>query len=226
MDSSSQTPDRGARWGLAAAISAAVAASACCTVPLLLVSLGVGGAWVGSLTAFEPYRPFFVALAVGALGYVAWREWRAARLAASGSDASGSGVDCDCEGDAVRPRTRRAVLGVGALAAVLLLASPWLVRAASGPPATPAVLAGGAPLDGRVPLAAARVVLAVEGMTCASCTVTVRRALLNVDGVEAADVSFAPPRAVVSFDPTRATVADLMAATAAAGYPTTPATDA
>ena len=105
VDSSPQTPDRGARWGVAAAIGAAVAASACCTVPLLLVSLGVGGAWVGSLTAFEPYRPLFVALAVGALGYVAWREWRAARLAASGCDA----VGCDCGEDAVPPRTRRAV---------------------------------------------------------------------------------------------------------------------
>ena len=212
MDPSPQTPDRGARWGLAAAIGAAVAASACCTVPLLLVSLGVGGAWVGSLTAFEPYRPFFVALAVGALGYVAWREWRAAQLAAQG-------VDCDCEEDAVRPQTRRAILGVGAFAAVLLLASPWLVRAASGPPASN-VLATDAPL------ATARVVLAVEGMSCASCDVTVERALLAVEGVDGAEVSFEPPRAVVSFDPTRATVADLMAATAAAGYPTTPATDA
>ena len=202
--------DRGARWGVAAAIGAAVAASACCTV-----SLGVGGAWVGSLTASEPYRPLFVALAVGALGFVAWREWRAARLAASGS----GDVDCDCEEDAVRPRTRRAVLGVGALATVLLLASPWLARAASGPPDS-TVLATGAPL------ATAQVVLDVEGMSCASCDVTVERALRNVDGVDAAEVSFAPPRAVVSFDPTRATVADLMAATAAAGYPTTPATDA
>jgi copper chaperone CopZ len=212
MDSSSQTPDRGARWGLAAAISAAVAASACCTVPLLLVSLGVGGAWVGSLTAFEPYRPLFIALTVGALGYVAWREWRAARLAASG-------VDCDCDDDAVQPRTRRAILGVGALAAVLLLASPWLVRATSGPPSSTMLPAG-------APLATAQVVLSVEGMSCASCDVTVERALLAVEGVDGADVSFEPPRAVVSFDPTRATVADLMAATAAAGYPTTPATDA
>jgi mercuric transport protein len=167
---------------------------------------------VGSLTAFEPYRPLFVALAVGALGFVAWREWRAARVAALG-------VDCDCEEDAVPPRTRRAILGVGALAVVLLLASPWLVRAATGPPASTALPAG-------APLATAQVALTVEGMTCASCDVTVRRALLNVDGVDAADVSFAPPRAIVSFDPTRATVADLMAATAAAGYPTTPATDA
>lgn len=205
------SPDRGTRRGLAVAMGAAVAASACCTIPLLLVSLGVGGAWVGSLTAFEPVRPLFVALAVGALGYVAWREWRAARLAATG-------VDCDCEEDAVSPRTRRSILGVGALAAVLLLASPWLVRAASGPPTTFEA--------GSAPLATARVTLAVEGMSCASCDVTVEQALRNVDGVDGAEVSFAPPRAVVSFDPTRATVADLMAATAAAGYPTRPATDA
>ena len=214
-DSTSATgtpPDRGARRGLAVALGAAVAASACCTVPLLLVSLGVGGAWVGSLTAFEPFRPLFVAATVAALGYVGWREWRAARLAASG-------VDCDCEDEAVAPRTRYAILGVGALAAVLLLASPWLVRAASGPPSS-AVLPAGAPL------ATAQVVLSVEGMSCASCDVTVERALLAVEGVDGADVSFEPPRAVVSFDPTRATVADLMAATAAAGYPTRPATDA
>ena len=205
-------PDPGARRSLAVALGAAVAASACCTIPLLLVSLGVGGAWVGSLTAFEPFRPLFVAVAVAALGYVGWREWRAARLAASG-------VDCDCEDEAVPPRTRRALLGAGALAAVLLLASPYLVRA-SGAPTDPALA------DPAAPLATARVTLAVEGMTCASCDATVRRALLNVDGVEDAAVSFEPPRAVVSFDPTRATVADLTAATAAAGYPTRPATDA
>jgi mercuric transport protein len=207
-------PDCGTRRSLAVALGAAVAASACCTVPLLLVSLGVGGAWVGSLTAFEPFRPLFIAVAVVALGYAGWREWRAARLAASG-------VDCDCEDEAVAPRTRYAVLGVGALAAVLLLASPYLVRA-SGAPADPAL----AQADAGAPLATARVTLAVEGMTCAACDATVRRALLNVDGVEDAAVSFEPPRAVVSFDPTRATVADLTAATAAAGYPTRPATDA
>lgn len=213
MDPTSPTPDRSARWGVAAAIGAAVAASACCTVPLLLVSLGVGGAWVGSLTAFEPFRPLFVAVAVAALGYVVWREWRAARLAASGAG-------CDCEDQAVAPRSRYAILGVGMLAAVLLLASPYLVRG-TGAPVDPAL----AQADAGVPLATARVTLAVEGMTCASCDATIRRALLNVDGVEDAAVSFEPPRAVVSFDPTRATVAELTAATAAAGYPTRPATD-
>ena len=205
---------RGARWGLAAALGAAVAASACCTVPLLLVSLGVGGAWMGSLTAFEPFRPLFIGIAVLALGYVGWREWRAARLAASG-------VDCGCEGGRVPPRARRLLLGTGALVTVLLLASPTLIGAIDSTQGSPLV-----PAAPTVPLAEARVTLVIEGMTCASCNVTVRRALLSVDGVDDAAVSFAPPRAVVSFDPTRASVADLTAATAAVGYPTHPATDA
>lgn len=39
---------------------AAVGASLCCVAPLLLVSLGIGGAWIANLTALEPYRPAFV----------------------------------------------------------------------------------------------------------------------------------------------------------------------
>jgi len=43
------------------AVVAGVAASVCCLGPALLVTLGVGGAWVGQLTRFAPYRPFFLA---------------------------------------------------------------------------------------------------------------------------------------------------------------------
>ena len=45
------------KGSLIAGVLAAVGASGCCVAPLLLLSLGIGGAWVGSLTAFEPYRP-------------------------------------------------------------------------------------------------------------------------------------------------------------------------
>lgn len=201
--------DRKARLGLAAALGAAVAASACCTLPLLLVALGVGGAWVGTLTAFEPYRPLFIGLALAALAYVAYREWRASRAAARG-------IDCDCEEEAVSPRTRRALVGLGTVAVLGLVASPWLIRAASPPPATPSALTAAGPVS------TARVALDVDGMTCASCDVTVRRALLNVDGVEAAEVTFEPPRAVVTYDPTRVALDQLTEATAHAGYPSHP----
>lgn len=39
---------------------AAVVASSCCVVPLVLVTLGISGAWIGNLTALEPYKPYFL----------------------------------------------------------------------------------------------------------------------------------------------------------------------
>ena len=50
-------------------IFGALAASSCCIVPLILFSLGIGGAWIGNLTALAPYKPLFVAATAGMLGY-------------------------------------------------------------------------------------------------------------------------------------------------------------
>jgi len=58
---------------LVASGAAGVLASVCCVGPLVLVLAGFGGAWVSNLVAFEPYRPFFLAAAVVALGF-AWRR--------------------------------------------------------------------------------------------------------------------------------------------------------
>ncbi len=65
----------------AGGILGAIAASSCCIVPLILFSLGIGGAWIGNLTALAPYKPFFVTGTAGLLGYgfylVYWKPRRA-----------------------------------------------------------------------------------------------------------------------------------------------------
>jgi len=53
----------GKRWFAAGGVVGAILASSCCLVPLLLVSLGVSGAWIGSLTALEAYKPVFIGIA-------------------------------------------------------------------------------------------------------------------------------------------------------------------
>lgn len=65
------------------------------------------------------------------------------------------------------------------------------------------------------------VTLAVPGMTCAACPITVKRALTRVDGVVRADVDFDKRQAVVHFDDAKTGVAKLTRATADAGYPST-----
>ena len=48
------------RKHLWAGAGAALIGSLCCVGPLVLLALGVSGAWIGQLTALEPYRPLFI----------------------------------------------------------------------------------------------------------------------------------------------------------------------
>ena len=53
---------------LIAGALAAIGTSVCCVGPLLLLALGIGGAWVGTLTKMEPFRPFLIVLTLLFLG--------------------------------------------------------------------------------------------------------------------------------------------------------------
>ena len=63
------------------------------------------------------------------------------------------------------------------------------------------------------------VTLAVPGMTCAACPITVKKAISKVEGVSKTDVSFDKREAVVTFDDTKTNVQKLTKATENAGYP-------
>ena len=56
-------------------IAGAILASSCCIVPLVLVTLGVSGAWIGNLTALEPYKWYFVAVTLGFLAAGFWHVY-------------------------------------------------------------------------------------------------------------------------------------------------------
>ena len=53
----------------------AILASACCVAPLLLLMLGVSGAWIGNLTALEPYKPLFATVALIFIGLGFWHVY-------------------------------------------------------------------------------------------------------------------------------------------------------
>jgi mercuric ion binding protein len=65
------------------------------------------------------------------------------------------------------------------------------------------------------------VTLAVPGMTCATCPITVKKALTKVAGVAKVAVNLGKLQAVVTFDDAKTTVAALTKATTDAGYPST-----
>ena len=66
---SAEAAERSTRLLAAGGIIAALGAASCCVVPFALFTLGVSGAWIGNLTALEPYQPIFAAVAAGLIGY-------------------------------------------------------------------------------------------------------------------------------------------------------------
>jgi mercuric ion transport protein len=69
---------------LVAGVLAGIGASACCMGPLVLLSLGIGGSWVGSLTAMSPYRPIFIVLTLLFLGLAFRKLYLAPQVCAPG----------------------------------------------------------------------------------------------------------------------------------------------
>jgi mercuric ion transport protein len=103
----------GKREGLLAAggIIGAIAASSCCILPLALFTLGIGGAWIGNLTALAPYQPIFLAATAGFLGFGFWKAYRPPRV-----------VAC-ADGSCARPISKRIVRTVPWIATALALAA-------------------------------------------------------------------------------------------------------
>ena len=97
---------------------AAVLASTCCLGPLVLVVLGVSGAWIGNLTKLEPYRLYFVGGAVIAL-FFAWRRiFRPVEACAPGQV---------CAAPQIR-RVYKILFGIVSLLVFVALVFPYLIR--------------------------------------------------------------------------------------------------
>lgn len=64
----------------AGGILGALASASCCILPLVLFSLGAGGAWIGNLSALSPYQPIFVAITLGFLSAGFYQVYRKPRV--------------------------------------------------------------------------------------------------------------------------------------------------
>lgn len=105
-----------AKGSLVAGIVAAIGASVCCVGPLVLLMLGIGGAWIGNLTAFEPYRPVFIGLTLLFLGLAFRRLYQVPRSCAPGAACADSQV----------LRRQRMTFWCVTVVLLALLAVPWL----------------------------------------------------------------------------------------------------
>jgi len=111
-------PDQTGSGALLVGGLAAILASTCCLGPLVLVALGLSGAWIGNLTLLEPYRPFFIGGALVALFFAGRRIFRPARA-------------CEPGEVCAVPRARRVykiVFGIVSALVLIALVYPYVAK--------------------------------------------------------------------------------------------------
>jgi len=104
------------KGSLVAGVLAAIGASVCCVGPLVLLTLGIGGAWIANLTALEPLRPWMIAATLLFLGLAFRRLYLQPQVCEPGAV---------CAEPIVLKRQRQ-IFWVVALALLALLSVPWL----------------------------------------------------------------------------------------------------
>ena len=109
MFNGKDAPGSGQRNGLVVAGGAigALLAASCCILPLVLIMLGIGGAWVGTLSSLKVYQPLFALVTIAFLGVAYWRIYRS--------------PDTGCDDESCAPPESRRVLKVVFWASVVLV---------------------------------------------------------------------------------------------------------
>lgn len=177
--------------GIGAVLSAALA-SVCCLGPLILLGLGIGG--VGLAAGLAPYRLIFLALTFALLGMAFYLIYRKREVQCE---------DGTCKVQSGSKGTKIALWIV--TAAVLVLASSHLWMGAFSPKV-------------QVPREGYQIKLAVTGMHCDACAVSVQKALRKVSGVKSALVDFDQSEAAVIVDSEKFDSQSLVKAVENTGY--------
>ena len=104
------------KGSLIAGALAAIGASVCCVGPLVLLALGIGGTWIGSLTAMEPFRPVFIIMTLVFLGLAFRKLYLVPQVCVPGTPCANPDT---C-------RRQRVIFWIVTALLVGLLAVPWL----------------------------------------------------------------------------------------------------
>lgn len=158
------------RLSLVAAIVAAVLASACCWIPLVLVLLGVTGIAIGA--AFEPYRYWFAGMTVVMVAIAVLLTYRRR------GQACGEQEPCCEPGGRIRHFNKIAVWLVAAAAIGLAFLPDYVGALMRQAPAKVSDENG------------ETFVVKIEGMSCNACAIRAAIVIQHVEGVAHASVSY------------------------------------
>lgn len=186
--------------GIAATgIIASLAASSCCIPPLIASVAGIGGI-AGSLSWLEPLRPYFIGLAVVAIGY-AWYSHYKPKAA----------DDCGC--DIEKPKfyqTKGYLLGMTMFACVNIIFPYYSKIFYPSMAKNEVVINNASDIQS--------ITFEIEGMTCGGCEAHVENDINKLPGIIKINASYEDANAKVAFDQTKINLAAIEDAINGTGY--------
>jgi copper chaperone CopZ len=176
-------------------VLSAVMASSCCWLPLVLLAFGVSGAGIAGV--LEAYRPLFIVLTFGFLAAAFYLTYRPRKSQTTEGDCCSTAHDCCAvpkEGTKRRfsmMTMNKIMLWAVTLLAVLFLFFPKYVSFFLASREAESETTAASPL-------VTKTTIAIEGMTCEGCSVTLEKTVKGVPGVLSAKVDYKNKQAVVS----------------------------
>jgi len=170
-------------------IFTAIATALCCITPVFAMLAGIGGI-AATFSWIEPYRPYLIGLTVFVLGF-AWFQ----KLKPQGD------IDCVCDDEKPSFWQGKPFLGLITIFAVVMIAFPYYsgifygknLKASDNLTSNTST---GVSDKGKY----AKVVFAVDGMTCNGCEAHVEGEVSKLDGVTEVDASFKDGSTTIVFD--------------------------
>ncbi len=166
---------------------AAIAASACCIIPLILGTASAGSAWFGS--ALAPYRPYLMLLSIALLGFGFYFSYRPEK------------IDCDngcCQSIKVLRyrRLSRILLWGVTIFSVWSMAYPSMTSRVFGKDEIDTHLAKASTIEGR------RAVLSIDNsFICTDCLPAMLGVVRKTPGVYSADSSLKSKKIFLQYNP-------------------------
>ncbi|RME52203.1 MAG: hypothetical protein D6795_07020 [Deltaproteobacteria bacterium] len=203
--------DKSHRWLRLTAVGtivSAIAASACCWLPLLLLATGASA--LGISEFFERYRPYLLGATFVLLGLAFYLSYRSPAAAAEGEGAACDTGERCCPPDGKVARLKKAnriMLWIITPVALLFAFFPNYFALLAGKNTT---------FEATAKEVSAH--FAVEKMTCTGCAATIEKRLSGLEGIRSVLVRYEEKDALVAFDPGRITPARICEEVERLGY--------
>lgn len=184
-------------WLLTGGLGAAFLGSLCCIGPAVFIALGLGSFSAGAF--FESIRPWMGGLAIIALVF-AWRQGLHKK-------------PCLNEACEVRPKRDKgqiAMLSIGTLLAIGLLAYPYISERILEMRNADLI----EEVDGTT-----RSTISIPSMDCAACAVGIQSQLVGLEGIESARITYESKLAQIVYDSRQITETEILKTIEATGFP-------